>query len=234
MGDLECTGRFGAAAARPEWGLQTWMIAVIFPERAILALGGLLLAAALLGAVPPKPETLAAHSSFAGQLLIASPQMRDPRFRETVILLIRHNKDGAFGIAINRPIGKYPLATLLNSFGEKDTGVSGSVQVFAGGPVQPGAAFVIHSPEYSRSETIAVNGLVAATSSREVFRDIGQNKGPGKTLIAFGYAGWGPNQLEAEMARNDWFTAIADPALIFDESRERLWDAAMERRLRDL
>jgi putative transcriptional regulator len=97
------------------------------------------------------------------------------------------------------------------------------VEVFAGGPVQPSAAFVIHTADYNRSGTIAINGLLAATSSPEVFRDIGQNKGPGKALIAFGYAGWGPNQLEAEMGRDDWFTAIADPALIFDERRERLW-----------
>jgi putative transcriptional regulator len=210
------------------------MSVVICPKRAVLALGGILLATALLGAVPPRFEPLAGRPFLAGQLLIASPQIGDPRFSQTVIVLVRHNKDGAFGIVINRPLGKYPLASLLKSFGEKDTAAGGSVEVFAGGPVQPQAAFVIHSAEYSRSETIAINGLVAATSSREVFRDIGQNKGPGKTLIAFGYAGWGPNQLEAEMARNDWFTAIADPALIFDESRDRLWDAAMERRLRDL
>jgi putative transcriptional regulator len=171
---------------------------------------------------------------LAGQLLIASPQIGDPRFSRTVILLLRHNKAGALGIVINRPLGKYPLASLLKSFGEKDAAAGGSVEVFAGGPVQPGAAFVIHTADYSRSETIAVNALVAATSSPEVFRDIGQNKGPGKTLIAFGYAGWGPSQLEAEMARDDWFTAMADPALIFDERRERLWDVAMERRLRDL
>ncbi len=123
---------------------------------------------------------------------------------------------------------------MLRSLGEKEPEVPGTVEVFAGGPVQPGAAFVVHSTEYSRAGTIPINGLVAATSSKEVFRDIGQNKGPRKTLIAFGYAGWGPNQLEAEMARKDWETAMADPALVFDVKRERLWDVAMERRLRDL
>jgi putative transcriptional regulator len=210
------------------------MIAVICPKRAVLALGSILLAIGLLGAVPPKPEPPAGRRFLAGQLLVASPQMGDPRFRQTVILLIRHNKDGAFGIVINRPLGKYPLATLLEGFGEKNIAAGGSVEVLAGGPVQPGAAFVIHTADYSRSGTITINGLLAATSSREVFRDIGQNKGPGKTLITFGYAGWGPNQLEAEMGREDWFIAIADPALIFDGSREKLWDTAMERRLRDL
>lgn len=210
------------------------MDVVIWPKRTFLAIGGFLFTTALLGAVPPKLEAFAERPSLAGQLLVASPQIGDPRFQQTVILLVRHNKDGAFGIVLNRPLGKYPLASLLASVGVRDTKADGSIDVFAGGPVQPQAAFVLHSVEYSRDETIAINGVVAATSSREVFRDIGQNRGPSKTLIAFGYAGWGPNQLEAELARDDWFTAMADPALIFDEPRERLWDAATQRRLRNL
>ncbi len=206
----------------------------VFLARIFLALGAVLLTAAPTGAVQAKLERAPGRAFLAGQLLIASPNIEDPRFARTVILIVRHNKDGALGITLNRPVGQLPLAGLLEGFGEKDAGVHGNVEVFAGGPVQPGAAFVIHSAEYSRPETIAINGLVAATSSKEVFRDIGQNKGPRKALIALGYAGWGSNQLETEMARHDWETAMADPALIFDEKRERLWDVAMERRLRDL
>jgi putative transcriptional regulator len=108
------------------------------------------------------------------------------------------------------------------------------VQIFAGGPVQPEAIFVIHTTDYTRSETIPINGRVAVTSSSQVFHDIGRNKGPRKILIAFGYAGWGPGQLEAELARHDWFTAAVDADLIFEERRERVWDRAMARRLRDL
>ncbi len=206
----------------------------MWPRQITLAVSTILLAAVLTGSAPPKLEPKADRDSLAGQLLVASPRIEDPRFRETVILLVRHNKDGAFGITLNRPLGKYSLARLLEKLGERATTANGNVEAYAGGPVQPEAAFVIHSAEYSCSGTIAINGVVAASSSREVFRDIGQNKGPSKALIAFGYAGWGPNQLEAELGRNDWFIAAGDPALIFDEKRERLWDAAMERRLRDL
>jgi putative transcriptional regulator len=160
--------------------------------------------------------------------------MGDPPFRRTVILVVRHTKEGALGIALNHHMGRFALARLLESLGEKGAAAQGDVEIFAGGPVEPEAAFVIHTAEYKRSGTIAIDGLAAFTSSKEIFRDIGQNTGPSKFLIAFGYMGWGPNQLESEMAHGVWLTAMADRALIFDENRERLWEAALERRLRDL
>jgi len=200
----------------------------------MLALCGFLLTGSLLGAVPPKLEQEPEHSSLVGQILIASPKIADPRFQRTVILIVRHSKEGALGITINRPIGVHSLASLLAMFGENGSSVTGDVQIFAGGPVQPEAIFVIHTTDYSCSETIPINGRVAVTSSVQVFHDIGRYKGPRKTLIAFGYAGWGPGQLETELARNDWFTAAADAELIFEEARERVWDSAMARRFRDL
>jgi putative transcriptional regulator len=154
--------------------------------------------------------------------------------RPAVILVVRHSKDGALGIVLNRPMGRFALARLLESLGEKDPEAQGDVEVIAGGPVEPEAAFVIHTAEYNRSATIAIDGLVAVTPGKEIFCDIGQNTGPSKFLIAFGYAGWEPKQLESEMAHGVWLTAMADRALIFDEKRERLWEAALERRLRDL
>jgi putative transcriptional regulator len=200
----------------------------------MLALCPLLVTGALLGAVPPKLEQGPEHSSLVGQVLIASPKIADPRFQRTVILIVRHSKEGAVGIIINRPIGQHSIASLLAMLGENGSPVDGDVQIFAGGPVQPEALFVIHTTDYTRSETIPINGRVAVTSSIQVFHDIGKNNGPRKTLIAFGYAGWGPSQLEAELARNDWFTAAADAELIFEEGREQVWDSAMARRFRDL
>jgi putative transcriptional regulator len=200
----------------------------------MLALGGFLVTAALLGAVPPKLERGPEHPSLVGQVLVASPKIADPRFHRTVLLIVRHSKEGALGITINRPMGELSLASLLAMLGENGSSVDGRVQIFAGGPVQPEAVFVVHSTDYTRSETIPINGHVAVTSSSPIFHDIGSNKGPRKTLIAFGYAGWGPSQLEGELARNDWFTATADAELIFEERRERVWDSAMARRLRDL
>jgi len=192
----------------------------------------ILLAATLLHAARPKAEQ--AHASLAGQLLIASPDMGDPRFERTVILLVEHNQRGALGIVVNRPVGERPLASILNSFGEKTMGIQGTARVFWGGPVQPGAGFVVHSAEYRRAETIDIDGRVAMTSSLEILRDIAGNKGPKKSLLAFGYAGWGPGQLEGEFKLQAWFTAPADPNLIFDDDRETVWDKALARRPRDI
>ncbi len=194
-----------------------------------LAFAGFHLAAALAQGVQARLEASTSRAFLTGQLLVASPNIEDPRFQHTVILIVRHDKDGAFGITINRPAGEVPLADLLKALGEKDAAAQGTVKILAGGPVQPGAGFVIHTPEYSRSGTVVLNGFVAMTASKEVFRDMGQSKGPRKVLVAFGYAGWGENQLEAEMARKDWYIAAADSELVFDEKRDRLWDVAMER-----
>jgi putative transcriptional regulator len=163
-------------------------------------------------------------------MLIASPDMGDPRFRHAVILMVQHDDKGALGIIINNPIADRPLADLLRAIGQDGTGISGNVRIFAGGPVQPEIGFIVHSADYRRPGTIDIDGRVAMTSSPEILLDIGRNRGPVKSLVAFGYAGWGPGQLEAEMARGGWFTAPEDPKLIFDEDRDKVWDDAMTRR----
>ena len=187
--------------------------------------------AMLLGAATPSPPE---KGSLVGQLLVAAPTIGDPRFAHAVILIIRHDNEGAFGIVINRPIGESSIKSLLEAAGDVDSDAAGSVRVFAGGPVQPELGFVIHSAEYRRQETIDVDGRVAMTASRRVLRDIGHNQGPEKSLFAFGYTGWGPAQLEDEMARHDWFTTPEEPKLIFDDDRDNLWDDAMARRTREL
>jgi putative transcriptional regulator len=190
--------------------------------------------ATLVDAALEAPREVPAPTSLAGQLLIASPSMGDPRFTQTVVLMARHDKTGAFGIVINRPVGERPLASLLEALGEKDAGVEGTVRIFAGGPVQRDLGFVVHSADYRASGTIDVDGRVAVTANRDVLRDIARKQGPKKSLIAFGYAGWGPGQLEGEMALRAWFTAQDDEGLVFDEDRDKVWDAAMKRRTQDL
>jgi putative transcriptional regulator len=188
-------------------------------------------AAMLHGPVAADPREIA---SLAGQLLIAAPTIGDPRFAHTVILMVRHDEDGAFGIVINRPVGERPIASLLERAGEDVSDVSGNLQIFAGGPVQQELGFVVHSAEYRLDETLEVDGRVAMTANRQILRDIGHNRGPVKSLFALGYAGWGPGQLEGELARHDWFTTPAEPRLIFDDDRANLWEEAMARRTRDL
>ena len=170
--------------------------------------------------------------SLAGQLLIASPTIRDPRFDHAVILVVRHNHDGAMGIVINMPTDERPLANILEMVGERDTNVTGKVQLFAGGPVQPELGFVIHSSDYRGPGTIDVNERVLMTSNSRILRISATTKG--HSLIAFGYAGWAAHQLDDELRRRVWFTTPADVNLIFDENREELWESAYARRARDL
>jgi len=192
------------------------------------------LAATTVDAALQAPAEAPQHDSLAGQLLVASPSMMDPRFFHAVILIVRHDQNGAFGIVINRRLGDHSVASLLEALGEKDAGATATVPVFAGGPVEPEIGFVLHSPEYRRAETIDIDGHVALTSSHEILHDIGNGHGPKQSLVAFGYAGWRQGQLEDELRQGAWFTASEDPKLIFDEDRDRVWDDAMQHRTQAL
>jgi putative transcriptional regulator len=201
----------------------------------------LLGAAALFAAIASGAEDTGPPADPpAGQLLIASAEIQDPRFQHSVILLLRHDRTGAFGIAINRPLGERALAAVLAEADRKsqkpgeDGAIEGTIRLFVGGPVQPRFGFVVHSTDYRRPETLAVAGGVAVTASTDVLRDIGHHQGPAKYLFALGYCGWGAGQLEAEIAHRDWFTAPADPALVLDADRDAVWQTALARRTQEL
>ena len=196
----------------------------------VAALGVLLASATLAIAVLPKTEPEPDATSLAGQFLVAAPEMSDPRFYHAVILMVRHSKDGAFGIIINHPLGERSLASVMEAIGQDATGVAGSVRLYFGGPVQPWIGCIVHSPDYRRDATIDIDGHLAVTISPEVLSDIAHNKGPQKRLIAFGYAGWGAGQLEGELAQGAWFTEPEDPKLVFDEDPAKVWDKAIARR----
>ena len=195
-------------------------------------------------AAPPDPPP----DPPPGQLLVASAKIQDPRFRHAVVLLLRHDRTGAFGIVINHPLGERPLAAVLNDAEGRhaenerrkdqspngDAAITGSIQIMLGGPVQPQLGFVVHSADYRRPGTLAVTGQLAMTASKQVLRDIGHHQGPVKYLFALGYSGWGAGQLEGEIARSDWFTVPAEPDLVFDADRKTVWEKALARRTREL
>jgi putative transcriptional regulator len=195
-------------------------------QPALISIGLLATPAAL----PQKEDAPQPGVPATGELLVASPDIGDPRFRHAVILLVRHDAQGAFGIIINRPVGDSPLADLLGATGQDKRGVTGTVRVFAGGPVQPQLGFVVHSTDYHRPGTIAIDSHVSMTSSRDILNDIAHRHGPARALIAFGYAGWTAGQLENEKAHGAWFTEPEDPSLVFDEDRDKVWDDALARR----
>jgi len=203
--------------------------------RRLALMAAFVLMAAFLGAaLPTNPDEGPAPPSLAGQLLVAAPEMGDPRFERTVILIVQHGPTGALGIVINKPVGEETLAGVFEALGERGDDLAGKVRIFSGGPVQPDVGFVVHSPDYRRPETVAINERLSMTSSIDILRDIGHNKGPAKILVAFGYAGWGPDQLEHEIEARAWGIAEADPALIFDEDRGKVWDDAWSRRTQRL
>ena len=138
----------------------------------VIAARSLILALLAIWATLMAPSDAAVPPSLKGQLLIATPAMRDTRFDRAVILMVRHDIDGAMGIVINRPLGERPLADILAAFGTKDTPAAGNVRIFLGGPVQPEVSFVIHGADYRRPETRVIDSHLAATPSREVLEDI--------------------------------------------------------------
>ena len=163
----------------------------------LLSLIVVLQTALLNPALPTNPDEAPTPPSLAGQLLVAAPSMGDPSFERTVILIIEHSPSGALGIVINKPIGETSIASVFEALGQKGSDVAGDVRVFSGGPVQPEVGFVVHSADYRRPETVAVNDRLSMTSSLDILRDIGARKGPAKILVAFGYTGWGPNHAQA-------------------------------------
>jgi putative transcriptional regulator len=186
-------------------------------------------ATALHAALPTEPD-ISGRTSFAGQLLVATPSLRGSAFERAVILVAQHNRDGALGIVINRPLQERPIAALLEAFGADATGINGSVRIFAGGPVSAELGFVVHSAEYRLADTLDIDGRVALSAAPDVLRAIAHGGGPAKALVAFGYAGWAAAQLDDEIARGDWYTVPEDPALVFDDDRTKVWADAMARR----
>ena len=177
-------------------------------------------------------ETHSAEQSdnLTGQLLVATPEMRDPRFVETVIYIVKHSGEGAFGLVINRPLAKGPVEDLLKGFGIDSSGAKGEIIIHYGGPVSPRAGFVLHSDDVLLEESAKVANGIAMTSDPKLIEAMAQGKGPRQSLFVLGYAGWAPGQLEGELLAGSWFVVSGDKALIFGQDADRKWRQAMDKR----
>lgn len=188
-----------------------------------------------IAASPPAYAEPAGAENFAGKLLVADPSIKDPHFARTVIYLARHDDEGAFGLVINRPLEKFPLAKLLAHLQVKNIDTAAELELYAGGPVQPDYGFVLHSNDFTaKNATVAVDDAFAVSDVRQVLRALAENRGPAKSLFAIGYAGWGAGQLERELERGDWSVVDADKTLVFDLPVGEKWLAAYNRRALDL
>lgn len=172
----------------------------------------------------------AAERSLAGQLLVATGEMIDPRFAEAVIYLVKHSDEGAFGLVINKPVAKGSFSEILKGFGIDSKGAKGDILVHYGGPVSRDQGFVLHSDEMVLDTSTKVKDGIAVTADAEMVRALALGKGPRQALLILGYAGWAPGQLESELKANSWFTINADKSLVFGKDPETKWRRAMDKR----
>jgi putative transcriptional regulator len=201
------------------------------PRHAVVLLGLLFLL--VLPAAPAGRSAVRAEQNLTGQILVATEDLADPRFARTVVYVVRHDANGALGLVVNRPVSEVPLANLLRQLHLDDQGVTGDIRIHYGGPVEPGAAFLLHSREYATAGTERIAGDIALTplgGKPVALEDIGHRRGPQHYLFALGYAGWTPGQLENEIDVGAWITVPADEALLFDDDYARKWERAMARR----
>jgi putative transcriptional regulator len=201
---------------------------------ALLSLGGAVLWHGGVTAAGTTPIQ-AATPSLAGQLLVATPELQDPNFRHTIVYMVEHNAGGALGLVINRTIGTGPLDKLLAGLGiEHGADSETKISIHEGGPVERNRGFVLHSADYQRNDSLMFDELAALDAPSGQLAEIMLEKGTRQSLVAFGYAGWGADQLESEIARGSWFTISPDEALLFDDAIATKWQRALARRGVDL
>ena len=166
--------------------------------------------------------------SLTGQLLVAMPQMSDPRFARSVVYLCAHSDEaGAMGLIVNKQLAALTLGELFAQLDIEPSAVAGLRPVHFGGPVEAGRGFVLHTADYREEATLHVGGNISVTATLEVLRAIGKNRGPRQSLFALGYAGWAPGQLDAEIQANGWLVVAADSYLVFDTEDDGKWQRAL-------
>ena len=168
-------------------------------------------------------------SYVTGQLLIAMPGMRDERFAKSVIYMCAHSEEGAMGLMLNQRLDSLTFAELISQLELDEKHLSRDVPVYFGGPVESGRGFVLHTSDYQQDATLEVVNGVALTATVEILKAIAQGKGPQKSLLALGYAGWGPGQLDMEIRANGWLQVPSDSEIIFDIEPDTKWERAIQR-----
>ncbi len=173
-------------------------------------------------------------SNLTGKFLIAMPGMQDHRFERTVILVCAHSDDGAMGLVVNRAMPDVDFSQLLNQLGiDTDPGTT-EIPVRFGGPVEPGRGFVLHhirQGESAAEGSMRIGEDLAMTTTRDILEDFAMGRGPRPAMLALGYAGWGPGQLDNEILANGWLTSdrASTPGdeIIFGTDNDRKWVAAL-------
>lgn len=177
--------------------------------------------------IVPMEDKSTKSAYLEGQLLIAMPAMADPRFERSVIYVCAHNREGAMGLVVNKLFGEIDYDELLVQLDIKPAETSPQMSIHFGGPVESQRGFVLHSAEYKGKGTVAVDDRVALTATLDILQELANGGGPRSIMLALGYAGWGPGQLEAEIGDNAWLHAPFNEDLVFDGDIDTKWHRAM-------
>jgi len=184
---------------------------------------------------PSAKDAASARGYLDGQMLIAMPAMSDERFARTVIYVCAHSSEGAMGIVVNQaaPNIKFPdllvqLEVIPASERIQLPGRAEEVKVLKGGPVETGRGFVLHSADFFiENSTLPIDEGICLTATLDILKAIARGKGPSSAILALGYAGWAPGQLEQEIQQNGWLHCDADPELIFGQDIEHKYERAL-------
>ena len=165
---------------------------------------------------------------LTNHFIIAMPGLMDENFNQAVTYICEHDENGTFGIIINRhsDISLKDVMQQMSIPYQADT--SKTTTVYNGGPVQANRGFILHRPTGNWDSSLIINDSVALTTSRDILEAIADDRGPDDNIIALGYAGWGPGQLEQEMAANTWLSCPAEEQIIFNTPIEKRWQAAAD------
>ncbi len=166
---------------------------------------------------------------LSGQLLIAMPGMKDPRFAKTVIYMCAHSADGAMGLVVNKVLDSLNFPDLLEQLGLECSSLGERINVHFGGPVESSRGFVLHTSDSAQDATLVVDGEVGLTATVDILKVIAAGNGPRRCFLALGYSGWGPGQLDQEIMKNDWLSVPPDEGLVFGPDLDGKWEQAMDK-----
>jgi putative transcriptional regulator len=167
------------------------------------------------------------QSFLDGKLLMAMPAMGDQRFAQTVIYMCAHSEEGAMGLVVNKAVDYISFPELLEQLDIEVEAPVEDILVHAGGPVETGRGFVLHSSDFEQESTLVVSKEIGLTATADVLTAIAKGVGPRRSLLALGYSGWAPGQLEDEISANGWLHTDADEDLVFGAGLDEKWPRAI-------
>lgn len=166
--------------------------------------------------------------NLVGKLLISLPSIEDKRFEKSVILMCGHDASGAIGLVVNKLSAAVTFRSLLRQLSIETIYAPNYVKIYSGGPVETGRGFILHTSDFYHQTTVKITNQIYLTATKDILEAIANQNGPEKFILALGYSGWVPGQIERELQTNSWVQAHATPELIFEDEIEQIWDQVIK------